>query len=1446
MSAKALKLNRLTILVMMIAAIFALATSGYSQAPEIMRDAQGHVYMDSAPVDGSGYRSPLTNNIHSLESAQRNFTSNAIVALNELDPQEVDNFRAAGKTDNDAGMRRVSLMNRVDSQVIVTLKGASAGVWEDLPDGSRVWHIKVYSPDAIGMRPYFSVFELSEGIEVNVYNFSDPDEAYGPYTNRGPLNKGLLIAHPVMSDTIVLECHVPAELLQPGQTPRINLAFDGCLQYFETPKYLSRNTTKRALPEKEPRECYLDPTCYTAYASQQAGVMMLETPVFSGADCSISGGGLCTGNLLNNTGQRYFILTAYHCIGADCADYAEVGLLMVYNYETMYCDVPPIVFGDSPISEQFPNTLGATTLAYSPTNGGNDMFLLEGDGEPPAGATMLGWTTNVPDSADFVVNISHPYGDYKALMLGYVNVVQQYNPDMYTEVTPTKGTPEPGSSGSALFGENLRLVGQLLGGSVGPSGCEGGLTYWGRFDVTYPLISQYMNNNDEDQYENNDTYTQSASVPEGCLTGKANDDDWYVFSAPASGITGVTLSFNGNLASDTGIDLDLYLYINTGGTTLTLVGSSTNGSPTGYEEAAWANTGASPVNLYVEVRYVDGPRAQSYELCIDTETTDTDDRFEENDISGDAAQLTSGQFNDLVLRDSDWYIVTVPNGVELNVTATFPDGDYNPSLDLRIIVLLGTNLAFYAEQEPLRRTVSWANTTGGPVAVLIEANSTVINPDSPLNYALTISFLPLDDAYEDNDTLSTAYSPMELGWYQGLVMRDDDYYAVTVDAGMQLIVNINFSNATSNINMDLYDAYGTLLVQSFGTSDYESVSYLNTTGAPITVIIRVFNFYSTDPSNAYNMFITYLEDGYEENDTQVTAAPIGLGNYTSLVLRDDDYYRVPVDPGMQLVVNLEFNSSLSDIDLELYSASGVLLGSSFNQGDYESLSWTNTTAAAVNILIHVFNFTPSASSNVYTMTVSELPVAASAARDIWLFASGSTDNDHMSYLTLLNESAKSAAEVLVMVYFEDYEPLPLTYEIPANSRYTINFAKEFINIDRGFTQHRGMGGKHNFGVYLMSLNKVDVTIEEAVYWTEANIYRCDGYAAAGVNCASRDWFLAEGSTGADRKTQIELLNPYPADVQVMLTLLVEEGTNLTETITIPAQRRMTINAGDYLPESDFSIRAQTITAGHPGVIVERTMYGGTTNYPKIWGHHAMGSPEASSEWYLAEGATHKNFETFILAANPNSVDTTIQYEFFASNSDPVTITRVVPAYSRKTVKVNDVAGMANNSGFATKITSLDGSEFYVERSVYWKLDGITYRTGGTDSTGISSLSTNWWFAEGAIGGGSGFESFITLANPSATTATVKATFVLSENEEYAKELDIAPGRRATVIADTVVPAGSDTTSMAAKIVSLNGVPILAERAMYWSGGATSFPGVSTVSLTESRIGGHAVGGVKID
>jgi V8-like Glu-specific endopeptidase len=193
----------------------------------------------------------------------------------------------------------------------------------------------------------------------------------------------------------------------------------------------------------------------------------------------LSGGSAsCTGALVNNTandGTPYF-LTANHCYSAG----SSPSWVFVFNHETAGCT------GTTGPTNQ---TISGCTLKAK--NAGSDFCLVQLSSTPPAtyNVQYAGWDASDAATVTSATCIHHPSGDLKkisfennAVPQGSWSSAQTWQVQQWDD-----GITEGGSSGSPLFDQNHRIIGQLFGGA---SACNGSTENgqgdsYGRFGVSW-------------------------------------------------------------------------------------------------------------------------------------------------------------------------------------------------------------------------------------------------------------------------------------------------------------------------------------------------------------------------------------------------------------------------------------------------------------------------------------------------------------------------------------------------------------------------------------------------------------------------------------------------------------------------------------------------------------------------------------------------------------------------------------------------------------------------------------------------------------------------------------------------------------------------------------------------------------------------------------------------
>lgn len=350
--------------------------------------------------------------------------------------------------DQDEGREKEALPYRVAVPVKVGITVDDHGLWEMLPDGSRIWRVSLHCEGALAMSVCFEDFYLPEGYSLFLY---DPgkNKLLGSYNFLNNSGHRLFATELIPGDQIILELN--QESGAPG-TPALSLS-EISFVYRDVPDFLlSRGSSDH---------CEVNVNCPEGdnWQKQMRGVARIYVKEANGYFW-------CSGSLVNNVLQNLepFLLTADHC-GAEVSAEDLLQWVFYFNYESPGCENP----GNTP---QTYSMTGATRLAHANTNG-SDFLLLKLTGDVPQEwePYFNGWTTeNTPSLSG--VCIHHPAGDIKKIST-YTDplVSTQWGsvPNTHWEVTWTEtesgwGVTEGGSSGAPLFDNNGRIVGTLTGG----------------------------------------------------------------------------------------------------------------------------------------------------------------------------------------------------------------------------------------------------------------------------------------------------------------------------------------------------------------------------------------------------------------------------------------------------------------------------------------------------------------------------------------------------------------------------------------------------------------------------------------------------------------------------------------------------------------------------------------------------------------------------------------------------------------------------------------------------------------------------------------------------------------------------------------------------------------------------------------------------------------------
>lgn len=312
-------------------------------------------------------------------------------------------------------------------------------------------------------------------------------------------------------------------------------------------------------------------------------------------------------------------------------------------------------------------------------------------------------------------------------------------------------------------------------------------------------------------------------------------------------------------------------------------------------------------------------------------------------------------------------------------------------------------------------------------------------------------------------------------------------------------------------------------------------------------------------------------------------------------------------------------------------------------------------------------------------------------------------------------------------------------------------------------------------------------------------------------------FFAEGvisnpvlPTDVNFDTQFAIFNPNAESTSAVVRYQTDFQGTIEQTFsTIGAQSRVTAN-----PETDTTltdVAFATEIRSSRSIVADRTVRWGTAINPNYGSHGERSIAAPASTWYLAEGATGI-FNLFYLVLNPNPVPANVSIRYLRRVGAPVDKNYVVAANSRRTIWVNTEGSGLDQAELSAVITTSALTPVLVERAMYLNNGGILFNAGH-ESAALLAPQTTWSFAEGATG--PFFDLFILLANNSLTqAANVQATFLLPNGSSILRNYQVAANSRFNIWVDTEGGALADT---AVSTTLVSDIPILAERAMWWTG-----------------------------
>jgi hypothetical protein len=340
-------------------------------------------------------------------------------------------------------------------------------------DGSEIVVLIIKSSGASGIGVHFRDFALADGEEVYVYGTAPNSIVFGPYTNKGPWERGEFWSGTVDGDTVLIELH--------KRTDENAKAFE----IFEVSHIFPDLDLRGLSGEPDVLNCEVDASCPSP--SPAPGI---EKNAVARIVYNIDGAHECTGTLLNDVAQDHcaYFLTANHCVSTQAV--AET-VQLYWFYQTTSCNSGVLrgwVYQGS----------GADLLE---TERSNDFSLLHLRSNAPGGAAFAGWTAAAQSTGTRVFGLHHPdrYSppDIRSHLRRTSGSIMGTNDNCLLtglengyKADWASGAVESRSSGSGLFTSNDHKLVGVLSCQPNPSACTFGL--YSKFTNFYSQIQPYI------------------------------------------------------------------------------------------------------------------------------------------------------------------------------------------------------------------------------------------------------------------------------------------------------------------------------------------------------------------------------------------------------------------------------------------------------------------------------------------------------------------------------------------------------------------------------------------------------------------------------------------------------------------------------------------------------------------------------------------------------------------------------------------------------------------------------------------------------------------------------------------------------------------------------------------------------------------------------------------
>lgn len=409
---------------------------------------------------------------------------------------------------------------RFGVEIPVNLSLNNSGLWENLPNGDRVWRLTIKVPNALSININYRQFFMPQNATFFLYNNKN---ILGAFTNANNKENREFSTFLTKGETVTLEYYEPASVNGQGIIELASIVH-GYRDLFGKLKGFGGAGS-----------CNVNAACDTAIWGDEIRSIVMQL--------TSGNSRVCSGSLINNTANdgTPYILTANHCS-------PSTNNIFMFNYQSPQCAT----------NIDGPTTQTISGVSFVANNSPSDFFLLKLSATPPASYKVFyaGWNANNTPSQSST-GIHHPSGDVKKISHDFEPAVSSgyygAGNDHWQVLDWNTGTTEGGSSGSPLFDHNHRIVGQLHGGNAACGNNE--FDYYGKFSFSWDTNNDTLKQLKHWLDPNNTGLTE--------INGYDPNGSYYALDAATLSITGIEKNICGDTASPK------ITFINKGNSTLT-------------------------------------------------------------------------------------------------------------------------------------------------------------------------------------------------------------------------------------------------------------------------------------------------------------------------------------------------------------------------------------------------------------------------------------------------------------------------------------------------------------------------------------------------------------------------------------------------------------------------------------------------------------------------------------------------------------------------------------------------------------------------------------------------------------------------------------------------------------------------------------------------------------